>query len=124
LIVSQSAFLILARRGLSSNQPLLAVLFEIHYTTVGDKTMATNNSVQRSKLEIVIIQTINLAMYPVGIIQVLSYRLIGVKATYRWGYLRAKTSTKVDEWKFAFSFVFPAVVCLVLGILIKLQMPY
>ena len=87
--------------------------------------MATDRSIERnSKLKMVIIQTINLAMYPLGIIQVLSYRLIGIKATYRWGYLRAKTSTKVKEWQFAFSFVFPASVCLILGILIKLQMPY
>ncbi len=85
--------------------------------------MATDSSIERSsKLGNFILQIMSLVMYPAGIIQVLAYRLIGVKATYRWGYLRAKTSTEVDEWKFAFSFVFPASVCLILGILIKWQM--
>jgi hypothetical protein len=77
--------------------------------------MATKDSITQSRLENMVIQIANLVLYPAGILQVWSYRLIGIKATYRWGYIKAWTDRPVNDWQYGFSKLFPvAVLCLII----------
>ena len=76
--------------------------------------MATKSSIVQSKLENIVIQLAKFILCPAGILQVWSYRLIGVKANYRWGYMKAWTDKPVNDWQYGFSKLFPIVVmCLI-----------
>lgn len=80
--------------------------------------MATKGSIEQAWLENIVIQIAKLILYPAGVLQVWSYRLIGVKAHYRWGYMKAWTDTPVNDWQYGFSKLFPvAIMCLVIVIL-------
>ena len=46
--------------------------------------MSTNDSTER-KWEGTAIHLMSLVLYPAGVLQMLSYRLIGIKAVYRFG---------------------------------------
>lgn len=70
--------------------------------------MSTNDSTE-GKWEGTAIQLMSLVLYPAGILQLLSYRLIGIKAVYRWGYVRPRPLTPVNQIQVFFARVFPAV---------------
>lgn len=70
--------------------------------------MSANDSTER-KWEGTAIQLMSLVLYPAGILQLLSYRLIGVKAVYQWGYVQSRPLTSVNQIRVFFARVFPAV---------------
>jgi hypothetical protein len=82
--------------------------------------MAANDSPERKKWADIAIPLMSLILYPAGILQVLSYRLIGVKAVYHWGYARPRTLTPVNETQVFFARVFPAIVMTLLIVGLKL----
>lgn len=70
--------------------------------------MSANDSTER-KWEGPAIQLMSLILFPAGVLQLLSYRLIGVKAVYHWGYVRPRPLTPVNQVQVFFARVFPAV---------------
>lgn len=70
--------------------------------------MSANDSTER-KWEGPTIQLMSLILYPAGVLQLLSYRLIGVKAVYHWGYVRPRPLAPVNQIQVFFARVFPAV---------------
>lgn len=70
--------------------------------------MSANDSTER-KWEGTAIQLMSLVLYPAGVLQLLTYRLIGVKAVYHWGYVRPRPLTPVNQVQVFFARVFPAV---------------
>ena len=82
--------------------------------------MSVNDSPERKKGEGMAIQLMSLILYPVGVLQVLSYRLIGIKAAYHWGYVRPRPLTPVSQIQMFFARVFPAVFLTLLMVGLKL----
>lgn len=70
--------------------------------------MSANDSTER-KWEGPATQLMNLVLYPAGVLQLLAYRLIGVKAVYHWGDVRSRPLTPVKQIQVFFARVFPAV---------------
>ena len=70
--------------------------------------MSTNDSTER-KWEGTAIHLMSLVLYPAGVLQMLSYRLIGIKAVYRWGYVKPRPLTPVSQIQVFFARVFPAI---------------
>jgi hypothetical protein len=83
------------------------------------ETMSVNDSSERKKWAGMAIQLMSLILYPAGVLQMLSYRLIGVKAVYHWGYARPKPLTPVSQIQVFFARVFPAVFLTLLMIGLK-----
>jgi len=69
--------------------------------------MSANDSTER-KWEGPAIQLMSLILFPAGVLQLLSYRLIGVKAVYHWGYVRPRPLTPANQIQVFFARVFPA----------------
>lgn len=82
--------------------------------------MSVNDSPERKKGEGMAIQLMSLILYPAGVLQLLSYRLIGIKAVYHWGYVRPRPLTPVSQIQVFFARVFPAVVMTLLMVGLKL----
>ena len=82
--------------------------------------MSANDSTERKKWEGMAVQFMSLILYPVGMLQTLSYRLIGVKAVYQWGYARPRPLTPVSQVQVFFARIFPAVFMTVLLVGLKL----
>lgn len=82
--------------------------------------MSANDSPERKKWEGMAVQLMSLILYPAGVLQMLSYRLIGVKAVYHWGYARPRPLTPVNQIQVFFARVFPAVFMTLLMVGLKL----
>ena len=82
--------------------------------------MSAHDSPERKKWEGLAAQLMSLILYPAGVLQMLSYRLIGVEAVYHWGYARPRPLTPVSQLQAFFARVFPAVFMTLLLVGLKL----
>ncbi len=82
--------------------------------------MSANDSPERKKWADMAVQLMSLILYPAGVLQMLSYRLIGVKAVYHWGYAKPRPLTPVSQIQVFFAQVFPAVFMTLLMVGLKL----
>jgi hypothetical protein len=75
---------------------------------------------KRGTLTNIAIQVMSACLFPVGLLQVLSYRLVGVDADYQWGYAQARPVSQTTKGQIRFARTFPHVLVFSVAIVLAL----